>query len=42
MIADLNGAGGVLVISKRGDLVFSVDNASRPVITPKGKRADGL
>ena len=42
MIADLNGAGGVLVLSKRGDLVFSVDNASHPVITPKGKRDDGL
>ena len=42
MIADLNGAGGVLVLSKRGDLVFTVDNASRPVVTPKGKRDDGM
>lgn len=42
VIADLNGAGGVLVLSKRGDLVFAVDNASHPVITPKGKRDDGL
>ena len=24
MIADLNGAGGVLVLSKRGDLVFTM------------------
>lgn len=42
MISDLNGAGGVLVISKRADLVFTVDNASHPVVTPKGKREDGM
>lgn len=41
-IGDLNGAGGVLVLSKRSDLVISVTNARRAVVTPKGQRSDGL
>lgn len=39
---DLGGAGGVMVLSKRSDLVITVDNAQHPIVTPRGKRADGL
>jgi len=41
-IADLGGKGGVLILSKRNDLVVSVTNARSAVVTPKGKRSDGL
>lgn len=41
-LADLKGAGGVMVLSKRADLVITVGNAKNPVITPRGKRDDGL
>ena len=41
-IADLGGKGGVLILSKRNDLVVSVTNARSAVVTPKGKRNDGL
>lgn len=40
-IEDLDGAGGVRILSKRSDLVVTVNNAPSAKITPKGKRADG-
>ena len=41
-IGDLNGAGGVLVLSKRGDLVITVTNTSQYRTTPAGRNASGL
>jgi hypothetical protein len=41
-IGDLNGAGGVLVLSQRNDLVITVVNASRARISAPERRKDGL
>jgi len=41
-IGDLNGAGGVLVLSKRNDLVITVVNAKRARISAPERRKDGL
>ena len=41
-IADLQGKGGIMLLSDLGDLVITIGNAKAPQITPKGKRSDGL
>lgn len=41
-LADLNGNSGILILSKRRDLVVSVVNSSKATVSPKGKRKDGL
>ena len=41
-IGDLDGAGGVLVLSQRGDLVITVVNATRARISAPERRKDGL
>lgn len=41
-IAELQGKGGVLLLSDLGDLVITIGNSKDPQITPKGKRKDGL
>lgn len=41
-IANLDGWGGVLILSRMNNLVVTVNNARAPRITPKGKRADGM
>jgi hypothetical protein len=41
-IGDLDGAGGVLVLSQRNDLVITVVNASHARISAPEKRKDGL
>lgn len=41
-IADLQGKGGILLLSDLGDLVITINNVKTPQITPKGKRKDGL
>lgn len=40
--ADLQGKGGILVLSELGDLAITINNVKAPQITPKGKRKDGL
>ena len=40
--ADLQGKGGILVLSELGDLAITINNVKTPQITPKGKRKDGL
>ena len=40
--ADLNGAGGVLLLSSRSDLAITVINAKNPTISPRGEGASGL
>lgn len=41
-IATLSGKGGVLLLSELNDLVITINNAKSPIVTPKGKRPDGL
>jgi hypothetical protein len=41
-IADLHGAGGVLVLSQRSDLVITIINAPSATVAAATKRADGL
>ena len=38
--ADLQGKGGILVLSELGDLAITINNVKAPQITPKGKRKD--
>lgn len=38
---ELLGAGGILILSKRSDLVITITNARHPIVTPKGRRKDG-
>lgn len=40
-VGDLGGAGGVLIVSERGDLAITVVNAEEATITPKGQVANG-
>ena len=40
-IGDLNGAGGVLILSKRNDLVITVVNAPSARVSAASMRADG-
>lgn len=39
---ELLGAGGILILSTRGDLVITITNADKPIVTPKGMRKDGF
>lgn len=41
-IGDLNANSGVLILSKRSDLVITVTNANQYSVVPKGKRTDGI
>ena len=41
-IGDLDDDGGVLILSKRSDLVITVINANQYSIVPKGERPDGI
>lgn len=40
--ADLNGAGGVLILSERSDLAITVINAQTPTVVAKGQGSSGL
>lgn len=41
-IVNLDGAGGIRILSKRADLIVTITNAKNPQIAPKGKNGDGL
>ncbi|MCH5311141.1 MAG: hypothetical protein J1E57_04185 [Prevotella sp.] len=41
-IGSLNGAGGILIISKHADLVITVVNAPKAKVTAAEKRSDGM
>lgn len=41
-IVNLDGAGGIRILSKRADLIVTITNARNPKITPKGKNSEGF